>query len=193
MLAHVGWQLWGTGISTAHAQSRFRAEIHRHGFPRVPVHAGALGYIRISRLALDMAFVQGIDQDALSRGPGHYPKTPLPGQGGNVAIAGHRTTHLAPFWALDKIEPGDEITLQTRAGRFVYRVQWAILVEPGDWSITARTPLPSLTLTTCAPRFSSRQRLVVRAVQVYGRTPAGFVDYGTDPHVPQIRVATGRR
>ena len=193
MLGYVGWELWGTGISTARAQSQFRADIRAHGFPSRPIHGHALGYLRIPRIGLDMAFVQGIDQGALAKGPGHYPRTPLPGRGGNVAIAGHRTTHLAPFWSLNALQPGDLITLQTGLGTFVYRVQWVITVAPGNWSVTTRTPIPSLTLTTCNPRFSAGQRLVVRAVQVYGRAPGRFIDLLAHGSVPAPRNFAGRR
>src|SRR3989442_1428771 len=132
LLAYVGYQLWGTGIYTARAQSTLTAEIRTHGFPIRPVPGGAVGFIKISRIGLDMAFVQGIDSAALAKGPGHYPGTPLPGRGGNVVIAGHRTTHLAPFWSIDALAPGDWITLQTRRGTFPYSVQWVQVVDPTD-------------------------------------------------------------
>jgi sortase A len=93
-----------------------------------------------------------------------------------VAIAGHRTTHLHPFWALDRVQPGDRIVLLTRAGTFVYRVTWVRLVDPHDLSVIDPTAVPALTLTTCNPRFQAWQRLVVRAVQVFGPAPAGFID-----------------
>ena len=85
--------------------SRLKAEFHtalrhsRAASPKVP--GGADGLIRIPAIGVDAAFVEGITDQALAEGPGHYPTTPMPGRGGNVAIAGHRTTHGAPFWALD--------------------------------------------------------------------------------------------
>jgi sortase A len=176
LLGSVGYQLWGTGIGTAHAQAAFRRDFAAHGFPHRALPGGALGELRIARIHLDMAFVQGVTPDALALGPGHYPRTPLPGQGGNVAIAGHRTTHLHPFWALNEVRRGDRIELRTRAGTFVYRVVWQRVFDPHDWSVIAPTKVPSLTLTTCNPRFQAWQRLVVRAVQVFGPSPAGFID-----------------
>jgi sortase A len=176
MLGYVGYQLWGTGIYTARAQSQLTAEIRTHGFPLRPVPGGALGFIEIPRIDLKMAFVQGIDSAALAKGPGHDPGTPLPGEGGNVLIAGHRTTHLAPFWSIDVLGPGDEITLQTRQGTFLYRVQWMKVVDPTSLWVSGATRRPSLTLTTCNPRFSARERLVIRAVQIYGAIPGGFID-----------------
>jgi sortase A len=181
MLAHVAFDLWGTGIGTARAQTRLRAEfqqalVHpKKARPVVP--GGADGLIVIPRLNLDMAFVEGIGTDALAKGPGHYPGTPLPGHGGNVAIAGHRTTHLSPFWALDTMQPGDDITLLTREGKFIYRTMWVGVAPPNATWVLASSGMPSLTLTTCWPRFSSSHRLVLRAVQVYGRSPGGFVDH----------------
>jgi len=186
LLGTVGWELWGTGVSTARAQSAFRAELARGGFPAHPVPGGAAGVLQVPRLHLDVAFVEGLTLEALAKGPGHYPDTPMPGIGGNVAIAGHRTTNGAPFWALGSLRLGDEITLQTRTGRFVYRVQWVKVVAPDDWSIIRQTSVPSLTLTTCNPWFSARERLVVRAVQIYGRTPGGFLGRADSPVSPLI-------
>jgi sortase A len=177
LLAYVGYQLWGTGIYTARAQSIITAELHTHGFPFRPVPGGAVGFIRIPRIDLNMAFVQGVDAAALAKGPGHYPSSPLPGEGGNVVISGHRTTHLAPFWSINALIPGDQITLQTRRGTFLYRVQWIKVVVPDALWVTARTDRPSLTLTTCNPRFSQRQRLVVRAVQIYAAVAGELTDH----------------
>jgi sortase A len=172
MLGVVAYQLWGTGLATARAQAGFRAQIRAHGFPARPIPGGAIGFIRIPRIHLDMAFVEGIGPTALAEGPGHYRQTPLPGEGGNVAIAGHRTTYLHPFWALNRLEPGDRVTLQTRAGTFVYRVVWQRTLPSGSWWVIGPTRAPSLTLTTCNPRFLATQRLVVRAVQIAGPSTA---------------------
>jgi sortase A len=186
LLAAVGWDLWGTGISTARAQSALRAELARGAAADPSVPGGAMGLIRIPRLTLDAAYVEGVTLKALAKGPGHYPETPLPGRGGNVAMAGHRTTHGAPFWGLGTLERGDKITLETRTGRFVYRVEWVKVIRPDDWSILRPTAKPSLTLTTCNPWFSARERLVVRAVQVYGRTPEGFIGGKNSPVSPLV-------
>jgi sortase A len=182
LLGHVAWDMWGTGIGTARAQTQMKSEL-RQAFAKPKKHherivpGGAEGLILIPKIKVDMAFVEGVTPEALAKGPGHYPGTPLPGQGANVAIAGHRTTHLAPFWALDSLEAGDDITLRTREGSFVYRVMWVGVARPNAGWVVAATDLPSLTLTTCWPRFSSTRRLVVRAIQVYGQTPGGFVDH----------------
>jgi sortase A len=167
---------------TARAQTALKAEFHRslrhadrHHDRSVPGRAD--GLILIPALHVDAAFVEGIAPDDLAKGPGHYPNSPMPGRGGNVAIAGHRTTHGAPFWSLDSLREGDDITLITRKGRFVYRVQWVKVASPyADW-VVGGTKIPSLTLTTCWPRFSASHRFVVRAVQVYGKTSFGFIDH----------------
>jgi sortase A len=181
LLAAVGWDLWGTSISTARAQSALRADLAQGVVADPSVLGGALGVITIPRIRVEAAYVEGVAPKTLAKGPGHYPETPLPGWGGNVAIAGHRTTHGAPFWGLGTLEGGDQITLEASTGRFVYRVQWVKVVRPDDRSILAPTTRPSLTLTTCNPWFSARERLVVRAVQVYGRTPGGFIGGGHSP------------
>ena len=176
LLGVVAYQLWGTGVVTSRAQAGFRHEIAAHGFPHAPKKGDAVGVIRIPGIGLDMALVQGATWWTLMRGPGHYQGTPLPGEGGNVTVAGHRTTFLHPFWSLDKVGPGDLISLETAGGRFVYRVLWQRTVAPNATWVAAPTVRPSLTLTTCTPRFSSARRLVVRAVQVYGAVPGGFLD-----------------
>ena len=182
VLGTVAWELWGTGIETARAQSRFREEVARRGLPLRPVPGGVAGFIVIPRLGLDAAFVEGISPKALARGPGHYPDTPMPGWTGNVAIAGHRTTHGAPFWSLEELRTGDLVFLETRRGRFAYRVQWSAVLPPEAWGPVGGSLVPSLTLTTCNPRFSDRERLVVRAVQVHGKVPGGFIgDPGRPP------------
>jgi LPXTG-site transpeptidase (sortase) family protein len=169
LLAGLWWQLWGTGIQTSHAQAAFRHQVVVHGFPARPISGGVVGFIRVPKIGLDMAFVQGVSTAALKKGPGHYPGTPLPGQGGNVAIAGHRTTYLHPFWALDQLRKGDAIVLQTRDGTFTYHVLWRRALAPDDWSVVAPTATSALTLTTCNPLFHSTERLVVRAVLVQAR------------------------
>lgn len=166
MLGSVAWQVWGTSLATHRAQSGFRAQISAEGFPQRAIPGHALGFVRIPKLAVDVAFVEGVAPQDLSMGPGHYPGTALPGAWGNVAIAGHRTTHAAPFWAIDTLRAGDVIQVQTRAGTFTYRVEWVRIALPGDTSMLAPTDVPSLTLTTCYPRFSSSERLIVRATQV---------------------------
>lgn len=112
--------------------------------------------------------VSGITPAVLRRGPGHYPETSAPDEGGNVAIAGHRTTHGAPFFHLDELELGDEVHIVDRRGRhWRYVVRETMVVAPQDTWVVEPDPLgdglPLLTLTTCHPRFSAAQRYVVFA------------------------------
>lgn len=115
-----------------------------------------------------MFVVEGVTVAVLRRGPGHYPSTALPGQDGNFAVAGHRTTYGAPFYDLEELQAGDEIHVTDRAGaRHVYAVRALQVVSPGASWVIGPDPLeggrPTLTLTTCHPRFSNAERLVVFA------------------------------
>jgi sortase A len=125
---------------------------------------GPVGRIRIPKIGVDQIIVQGTARPDLAQGPGHYPATPLPGQIGNVAIAGHRTTFAKPFYNLNELAPGDEIIIDTTyAGSFTYRMTQQLIVSPHDVSVVGPTADAELTLTTCNPRFSARQRMVVKA------------------------------
>jgi sortase A len=112
---------------------------------------------------LDMVVVQGTDETSLQKGPGHYPETPFPGQGGTVAIAGHRTTYLAPFRHIDSMAPGDRIVLEMPYGRFDYRVQKTAIVDPGDVGIVREVGYERLVLSACHPLYSAEHRYIVFA------------------------------
>ena len=136
-----------------------------------------VGRIEIPKIGVDKIFVQGTSVDNLKKGPGHYPTTPLPGSLGNAAIAGHRTTYGAPFNRLDELAAGDEIIITLpNGGRYVYKVRLFALapyadrgvpftVAPTDTSVVATTDFEhaSLTLTSCHPEYSARQRIIVQA------------------------------
>jgi sortase A len=124
----------------------------------------ALARLEIPRIGVDWIVVAGVRVEDLQKGPGHYPDTPLPGQEGNVAIAGHRTTYGAPFARINELEPGDEIVVSTFTGRFVYRMSEQWIVPPTDASVLDPSPFPVLTLTSCHPKYSARERIIVRAV-----------------------------
>jgi sortase A len=201
VLLFAAYQLWGTGLAEAHSQSAlkksFNAAVAAHQTadsptvgpgsgstptrPTTPVSrpasaapapGGALDHLVIPRIGLDAFVVQGVGEEDLRRGPGHYPQTVLPGQNGNAAIAGHRTTYGAPFYSLNELKVGDPISLTDTEGRtFVYRVSaLPRVVSPDDVSVLDATPFPQLTLTTCNPRFSATSRLVVTA-RLTGRPP----------------------
>lgn len=144
--------------------------------PLVYPDAGeAIARIIIPSIALDTIVVAGVEIDDLRKGPGHYSTTPLPGQPGNAAIAGHRTTYGAPFGRLAELNAGDAIIVETLQGTFTYRVLPGVPGMGGHalgFRIVAPTALEvlddvgdnRLTLTTCHPKYSSRQRLIVQAV-----------------------------
>ena len=95
--------------------------------------------IEMPSIGVDKIVVAGVDKNDLKKGPGHYPETPMPGQLGNSAIAGHRTTFGQPFFDVDKLETGDEIVVTTLAGRYVYRVTGQQIVSPSDYQVISTT------------------------------------------------------
>jgi sortase A len=130
----------------------------------------SLTRIQIPDIQIDVVVVEGVSASALRAGAGHYPSTPLPCEAGNVSIAGHRTTYGRPFHDLDLLEPGDEIRLQIPIGQCTYRVidvdgdgDGHSIVSPNDVGVIAASADNRLTLTTCHPKGSARQRLVVTA------------------------------
>jgi sortase A len=140
--------------------------------PVTPTPEGkAVARIVIPKIGLDKYVVEGVDVDDLRKGPGHYPATQLPGHEGNSAIAGHRTTYEHPFGDLDQLAVGDEIKLATVQGKFTYKVTEQKVVDPSEVSVLDPTPDPArpgrqlatLTLTTCNPKYSAEQRLIIKA------------------------------
>jgi sortase A len=129
----------------------------------------AVGVLRIPRAGGSFTVVQGTGASSLEKGPGHYAATALPGMGETVAIAGHRTTYLAPFRHLDALHRGDVLTLQMPYGRFVYKVQYQRIVPPNAWWITRNVGYDRLVLSACNPLFSASQRIAVFARLVYTR------------------------
>jgi sortase A len=130
----------------------------------VPAPGDPIGVIRIPRIGVDKVFVSGVSRTDLRKGPGHYPLTPLPGQAGNAAIAGHRTTYGAPFNRIDELEPGDEILIDAPYGQFRYEVRATTIVSPSAGEVLEDKGDDRLTLTSCNPKYSARQRIVVSAV-----------------------------
>jgi sortase A len=131
--------------------------------PPAPQEGGPVAKIEIPRIGVDWIVVEGVDVADLRKGPGHYPGTPLPGVRGNVAIAGHRTTYGAPFQDINELDPGDEIILTSVTGRYVYRVTGTQIVSPSETSVLAPSEEPILTLTSCHPEYSARERIIVSA------------------------------
>ena len=202
ILLFVGYQLWGTGIAEAHSQASLergfnatvatvgappgKADNPAVGAPAGPSRAagGAVDHLVIPKIHLDVFVVQGVAEGDLQRGPGHYPQTVMPGQLGNAAIAGHRTTYGAPFFSVNKLSTGDQISLTDTAGRtFIYKVSEAPqVVSPDDVAVLNPTPFAQLTLTTCNPRFSATSRLIIVA-RLTGRPPLPAT-----PVTPAVKV-----
>ncbi len=197
ILLFVAWVVWGTNLHTAKEQARLEDEFNRQ---RVVSQEGKVGQapkgyapgpgapvfrILIPKIELNddkgYIVVEGVDEESLKAGPGHYPKCapsfpkPLctnfpaawPGSKGRVIISGHRTTYKAPFLEVDKLNNGDEIILETKWGRFTYEVYEQRAVSPLDPEvIVQKDNVRELVLTTCHPPLSAAQRLITYARQV---------------------------
>ena len=203
VLLFVAWVLWGTGIYTSQQQDRLKDELTQ--LPDIepqeqkgnkkgsggPTFVGpGDGYepgagdpvfaLSVPDIELSDVVVQGVGEEELKLGPGHYPDCgqgfakPLcteaeevwPGEKGRVIVSGHRTTYGQPFWDLDKLREGDEIVTDTRWGKFTYEVTGLEVVAPNATDIIVPEPGGSnaeIVLTTCHPKFSADERLIVFA------------------------------
>ena len=125
--------------------------------------------------------VEGVGVEDLKKGPGHIPGTALPGEIGNVVLSGHRTTYGAPFNRFDELQPGDAVVLETRDMWFTYEVTGSDIVAPTAVEVTLPVPgdptaTPTkrlLTMTTCNPKYSARQRLIISAEMVSAEPKGG--------------------
>lgn len=187
----VTWQLWWTDVTANRAQA---VTIHalEKGFgpagvpgrrPAEPLASltevpfgQAFAIMRIPRFGADYArpVLQGTDHDTLTKGIAHYPGTAFPGQVGNFAVAGHRTTYGKPFSDIDLLQTGDVIVVETKTSYIVYAVDRHVIVTPDQVEVIAPVPQHPgvrpdqawLTMTACHPRFSATQRYVVFAMLV---------------------------
>ena len=193
ILLFVGWILWGTGLYTARQQERLEEQFARQptfsaatsptrdgsGPPTIfrPGSGDPVFRLRIPAIDLSQIVVEGVGTEELRKGPGHYPscrpgfgeplctdfKEAWPGQNRRVIVSGHRTTYGAPFWDLDKLERGDGIVTETKWGNFDYTVTTKRIVQPDARDIVIPGSIGELVLTTCNPKFSAAQRLIVFA------------------------------
>ncbi|WP_310740428.1 class E sortase [Microbispora sp. H10885] len=183
LLLFYAYLLWGTGAETEREQRVLQRRLgevflrHEGRAGPAAVRPGdALALLRIPRLGAGYRFavVEGVGPDALRRGPGHYPGTALPGQVGNFVLSGHRTTYAAPFNRIDRLQRGDDIMVDAWDARYTYQVTRKEVVDPGEVDVV--DPVPGhpgqrpttafMTMTTCHPKFSAAQRLVVQSVLV---------------------------
>ena len=142
-------------------------------FPAVqPAIGEKIGMLEIPKIGLAHAVYQGFELTQIDHGPGHWPKSPLPGQMGNVVFAGHRVTHSRPFYDIDKLTPGDRFIFTTPAGRFTYEMTAQMIVKPTDVHILKPTPEATVTLFACHPKGSARQRYVVVGKLMASAPPA---------------------
>ncbi|MBL8778600.1 MAG: class E sortase [Acidimicrobiales bacterium] len=139
--------------------------------PPPPATGGLVGRIQIPSIGADWYFYEGVDLSILKDGPGHYEGTPMPGQPGNAAIAGHRTTYGAPFNRVDEMKSGDEIIVTYVTGaEFTYSYRSTEIVTPDRTDVLQAKDFDEdgeldnmLTLTACHPKYSARERIIIRA------------------------------
>ncbi|WP_156213111.1 class E sortase [Lentzea aerocolonigenes] len=181
LLLFVAWETWGKAGQYQRAQDDLTHQVeqdwHRDPPPpgtaqedEVPVAGQPMAVLHVPRLGLKLVVVEGVTLSALTKGPGHYPSSQLPGQAGNFAVAGHRSPGI--FWDLDDVVEGDVVVVETRSRWFTYRVSEQKIVAPT--AIEEIAPVPDrpdaepdaarITLTTCNPKWDNYQRLVVHGV-----------------------------
>jgi LPXTG-site transpeptidase (sortase) family protein len=175
------YQLVGTNAVTNAGQSSLRNQLQhewsaqpaskgdpKRAAPRRVARGKGLAVLDIPKIQLvNKVIVEGVGRDELRKGPGHVPSTVPPGQPGTFGVSGHRTTYGAPFYRLDELEKGDTITVVTRDAIYTYTVTRTAIVKPTDTQVLDNVHgsngklKATITLTTCHPRYSARQRLVV--------------------------------
>jgi sortase A len=176
LLGWVGWQYFGTGISSNAQMGKAEDSLRNQWKAPAAVAKPAAGkpfvLLRIPRFGADWEkpVVEGVDADDLARGIGHYPQTQLPGEPGNFAIAGHRVTHGSPFRKLLDLRKGDQVLVETQDAVYTYELDGSprdLTVKPTDtWvldPVPGRHDVPTtsiITLTTCQDLFHSPDRSV---------------------------------
>jgi sortase A len=147
-----------------------------HAYRRTLKPGDPVGRLRIGRIGLTMVVVQGTDHSSLKKGPGHYTGSGLPGEGRLIYIAGHRTTYLAPFAAIDAIRAGDYVSFELPYGTFTYRVTRHYVVADNRVDVLKDGGAEVLRLQACHPRFFATQRYLVDA-KLVGVAPRGGAAY----------------
>jgi LPXTG-site transpeptidase (sortase) family protein len=191
------YQLVGTNAVTNRGQDDLRNELQREWtssataprtrdpkkvIPRRVPPGKALAVLDIPKIDLDnKVIIEGVGRDDLRKGPGHVPSTVLPGQAGTFGVSGHRTTYGAPFYRLNELAKGDTITVVTREAIYTYTVTRTAIVRPTDTQVLDNVigpddkPKATITMTTCHPRYSARQRLIVFGDLSFTSTNTGKV------------------
>lgn len=192
IFGYLGWQLFGTDVVNARVQADAvvalerrleestseppqveevpddEGEVVEHFKEDLPAEDTGFARLRVPAVGLDAVVFEGVSAPILAKGPGHIPGTALPGQPGNSVISGHRTTYGRPFHDFDLLRAGDRIEVETAIGNHVYLVRESFIVAPTDVWVTDDRPGAWLTLTTCNPKYSARERLIITAELVEG-------------------------
>jgi sortase A len=213
ILLFVAWQLWGTALAQHHAQGllkeQFQASVRADHTARVggatkllsasatvsqAPEGSVVGHLQIPAIGVDQYVVSGTATEDLSKGPGHYIGTAMPGQAGNVAIAGHRTTDGAPFNQLGHMKVGDKIELTSVSGQLLTYVvsQVPVAVSPSEVSVLSDFGDNRVTLTTCNPEYSAAQRLIVVGKLVKGASSPTVKSTPVTYHVVNPATASWR-
>ncbi len=150
----------------ARSAARYRKQLAR---------GDAVGRLRVPRLNLDVIVVEGTDSATLTKGPGRYTKSYVPGEGELIYIAGHRTTYGAPLAKIDRMRAGDEVTLDVPYGTFVYRVSSRVIVPADDIERLESDGREEVALQACHPRFFASERYIVYARPVSVKPRGGAV------------------
>lgn len=182
LLFYTTYLLWGTSVETNRTQDKLaktlasapvvtQASLDTGNIPPAkptgPVKLGdPLWQLVIPKIGLNSVVVQGVEEEELKKGPGHFVDSPWPGESGNVPISGHRTTFGAPFFRLNELEAGDEINIESGGARYRYRVDSKEIVDPSRVDVVENHGRDEITLTTCHPRFSAAQRLIVHGAYI---------------------------
>ena len=194
VFGYLGWQLYGTDVVNARVQAEAMSALERrladaaapeveeieveevepeavvveHVLEDVPGDGVGFALLRVPKVGLEAVVFEGVTTPTLAKGPGHMPGTPLPGQPGNAVISGHRTTYGRPFHDFDMLVAGDRLEVDTGIGTHVYEVRESFSVAPTDVWVTDSRPGAWLTLTTCNPKYSATERLIITAELVAG-------------------------
>lgn len=192
MFGYVGWLLFGTDVLNARVQEEAVGHLEQRfdeaalSPPKVEevvtqdevivervledpaAEDTGFARLRVPKVGLDVVVFEGVATETLAKGPGHMPGTPIPGQPGNAVISGHRTTYGRPFHDFDLLEPGDRLEVETGIGTHVYVVRDTFIVAPTDVWVADDKRGAWLTMTTCNPKYSARERLIVTAELVSG-------------------------
>jgi sortase A len=191
LLTFVAYQLWGTGIAEDRAQNDMATQFVQPQ-PVQPQFGGLVGRISIPSIGVSKYVVAGVRLKDLERGPGLFPGSPLPGQKGNVAIAGHRTTFGAPFSRIDEIQNNEKIILESRDGTFTYRVNGEPkIVSATDVAVvkTTNPDIATITLVSCYPKWTSTQRIIVVATLDSTETPLPPTPFALNEATTQEPIA----